>query len=138
MDWTSRAIDPRPFMAWDAAWRKKLGFFAGLRFFQRTSDRRSCTIASRHWPHKLCWDWSLSWTWAVGRYYYPEWRWRWSFSRRRIHIGLLIGHFDFQSQGYGYMRALGPDYADAPRIVWKREILQPDYGPRYREENHNG
>jgi hypothetical protein len=123
MNWQKQAINPEPFEQWDRAWRKRLGFFDGLHFFRRTNSANCINIAARHWPHKLCWDWILSWTWAIGPYYYPPWRWQWSLDHG-INIGLIIGHFRFQRQDCGHMAALGPNYADAPRVVWKRQITE--------------
>jgi hypothetical protein len=50
----------REFDAWDRAHRAR-NIFAGLRLFYGTSDGRIINLASRHWPHLLCWQWIVSW-----------------------------------------------------------------------------
>lgn len=42
-------------MAW-SRWKKLRRPFGGLHFFYRHSNGALC-IASRHWPHLLCWSW---------------------------------------------------------------------------------
>jgi hypothetical protein len=54
--WRKDAVNAAEFDAWDKRMKRKCGFFAGLRFFEGRIDS-GLTIAYRHWPHKLCWDW---------------------------------------------------------------------------------
>jgi hypothetical protein len=54
--WEDRCENTADILAWSNA-HKRRNPFAGLRFFHRQGNR--LTIASRHWPHLLCWDWLL-------------------------------------------------------------------------------
>lgn len=49
----------RIFDAWDDEQRRQRGFWAGLRLFSNLG-KRHIYIASRHWPHLLCWQWILT------------------------------------------------------------------------------
>ena len=46
-------------------WQKLRNPFAGLRCLTRDSGG-GLIIISRHWPHMLCWSWSVSWRWPDG------------------------------------------------------------------------
>ena len=46
--------------AWSKREKRRQGWRAGLRLLSRINDHRF-TIASRHWPHLLCWSWLLEW-----------------------------------------------------------------------------
>lgn len=58
--------DRAAFDAWDVATQRRLGWRAGLTFWAKTNTNGRILI-SRHWPHKLCWDWSLAWEPYRGR-----------------------------------------------------------------------
>lgn len=55
------------FHRWSEGWKRSMGFLAGLKVLEWRKDsygdppRRSwaLTIAARHWPHLLCWQWFL-------------------------------------------------------------------------------
>lgn len=55
------------FVRWSEGWKRRLGFTAGLTLLELRKDhygdppRKSWAlmIASRHWPHLLCWQWLL-------------------------------------------------------------------------------
>jgi hypothetical protein len=85
--------------------------FAGLRFVRRDSGG-GLILVSRHWPHLLCWSWSLSW--AGG----------WSFRRGRprgicrYHIGPL--HLSWQN--YDDMVGLGKAERSAAAYLSRRAL----------------
>lgn len=60
-DWREMAdpISLRAWEEWDRGWRRRLGWRAGLGFWSMTNVRRSRVLVSRHWPHRLCWSWSV-------------------------------------------------------------------------------
>lgn len=60
--WRDRATPAslRAFEAWDRGWKRRLGPTAGLAFWTRTNTPGCWNLVSRHWPHKLCWDWLVS------------------------------------------------------------------------------
>ena len=99
------------FEAWDRKQRRARPF-AGLAFFRPASDA-STIIASRHWPHLLCWQWLLSWK----PYRADETR-RWLKLYRdtdtwTLHVARL-GFLYFKRQRYDRMAARGPDRAPWP------------------------
>jgi hypothetical protein len=102
------------FEKWSADQKRKLGPFAGLKMFSRTSGR-SIIIVSRHWPHLLCWQWLLDWV----PYKADEKRRLFAFYRHTntwtMHLAGL-GYLYFKRQSYDRMAALGPLGADAPEI----------------------
>ena len=60
--WRDIASNAKTWDTWDRAWRRKLGWRAGLRFWGKTNVPGSRTLLSRHWPHHLCWSWSMALT----------------------------------------------------------------------------
>lgn len=103
--------------------RRRRAPLAGLRFFQRTSSAGWFLLVSRHWPHRLCWDWSLSWHHpqrakgemhplglSVGN------RWH-----QKVSLGLWFGSLSFVKQPYGYMlQTFGED--PAPKAIYEHNI----------------
>jgi hypothetical protein len=106
------------FEKWSAEQKRKLGPFAGLKMFRRTSGR-SVIIISRHWPHLLCWQWLLDWA----PYKADEKRRLFAFfsdtNTWTLHLA-WIGYLYFKRQSYDRMAALGPRWADAP-VIFPRE-----------------
>jgi hypothetical protein len=117
--WRDDVANLPAFDRWDAAQRRKHGFFAGLRFFCRANEPLNWLVASRHWPHKLCWDWSI--TAGIRRPKYDGHPMRISFvlSRkyRSIDVALILFKFHAAWQNYGYMPNSGPDKQEAPRLI---------------------
>ena len=106
------------FDAWDRA-KRRANPIAGLRFFQSTSSGRCVNVASRHWPHLLCWQWLLTWSppapdgprfWFKFFPAYGDGVPRWT-----LHL-LRLGYLHFQRQNYDRMAALGPAGRGAPVI----------------------
>lgn len=58
-NWRTHALNLKEFEKWDKACKKQYGWFGGLTFWQKTNVEGSYTLLSRHWPHHLCWDWSI-------------------------------------------------------------------------------
>lgn len=96
----------RAYQAWDRSQRRAAPF-AGLRLFERTSDRYRFSLASRHYPHLLCWQWLLEWQFTKPgerrffcRYHSMFGGWT---------LGLLwLGRIYYKRQNYDDMPALGP------------------------------
>jgi hypothetical protein len=49
----------RPFLAWHAEQCRRLGWRAGLKGPHRGNTKGRTLLLSRHWPHLLCWQWTL-------------------------------------------------------------------------------
>ena len=111
--------DVAAFDAWSRAQRRRHGWRAGLTFFRRTSDRRRIQIATRHWPHLVCWSWGLDF--ARGQHF--GWRaWTPGLTWSSRHVSLRLGfntEICLAWQGYGWMPAVNLKSL-APRIRWNR------------------
>jgi hypothetical protein len=57
--WRDRASNLDEWIRWDRAMRRKLGWRAGLSFWSETNVTGSRSLLARHWPHRLCWSWSI-------------------------------------------------------------------------------
>lgn len=121
--WRASASNLEDWVKWDRAWRKRLGWRAGLGFWQKSNVSTDRIIAYRHWPHRLCWQWTV----RVGLYRkgYDTRRIGLTFSRRyrtaSLHLWLI--HFDAAWQDSDHMVAVGPPYnEDAPKIYWKHHL----------------
>lgn len=110
--------DRAAFDAWDAAMKRRLGWRAGLDFGRKRDSGGGWTLASRHWPHKLCWDWFICW----------QPRGALADGERRVgviycyrHLAILLGRASiaYHWQDYGDMVA-GQYKAEAPvvRYPW--------------------
>lgn len=125
--WEEHASNLDEFRQWDRAHRKRLGFLAGLQFWGKTNTPHSRVLLSRHWPHKLCWDWSMWVTW------WHRDREEYSGSRRlSLHLSLYyrsidlhfwLGSISLSWQNYGYMGGLAVK-PPAPKIYWKHHLEQ--------------
>lgn len=58
-NWREAASNLSDWERWDRSWRHKLGWRAGLSFWSKTNTPGSRVLLSRHWPHRLCWSWSI-------------------------------------------------------------------------------
>jgi hypothetical protein len=122
--WRDSASNVAEWDAWDRAWRHKLGWRAGLKIWGQTNMAGSRTLISRHWPHRLCWDWSV---W-VGR-----WREGHDGPRRCsivvsrpyrfAEIWVWTHYARLSWQNSQWMVAVGPTYRPgAPKIYWKHHL----------------
>lgn len=120
--WRERASNLAEWEAWDRAWRKKLGWRAGLRFWSKTNVPGSRSLLSRHWPHRLCWSWSI-WV-GIARPGYDKKCFLFSYSRkyRRLDVRLWWFKLDWSWQDSQWMVGLGPYRKDAPTIYWKHHL----------------
>lgn len=123
-DWRDGAYNLAEWQEWDAAQRRRLGFFSGLKFWSKTNTERSRVLLSRHWPHRLCWDWSI---W-VGLHRGAHWdrplKLALIVSRkyRNIDVSLLWLKINVNWQNYQYMAGLGPNGHAAPDILWQHHL----------------
>ena len=123
-DWRDGAYNLAEWKAWDRAQRKRLGFFSGLAFWTKTNTPRSRVLLSRHWPHRLCWDWSI---W-VGMHRGAEWdgplKVAFIVSRkyRNLDVSLLWFKAHVHWQNYQYMGGLGPNGEECPKIRWQHHL----------------
>lgn len=126
--WRDRAcpLSVKRFDAWDTEWRKRLGWFTGLKFWQKTNVRGSRTLLSRQWPHKLCWDWCVWVNRPTLRN--PFAQFRLSRCYRHAEVGLFWASLYLTWQDYGHMVNLRhPAAADAPKVRWKHELAAMPY-----------
>ncbi len=123
-DWRGGAYNLKEWEAWDAAKRKKLGFFAGLKFWSKTNTPHSRVLLSRHWPHRLCWDWSIWIGMHRGAHWDGPLKLAFIVARqyRSVDIRLLWFKMHWTWQNYGYMPALGPAGDGAPDILWNHHL----------------
>lgn len=130
--WRSDAVNLAEFDAWDRGMRKRLGFFAGLIFFQRhgSDNRTAWTVAARHWPHKLCWDWCVHWTPWKEHYDGPRRLRAWLPSYNSTGIECWFGRLSLAWQHYDHMANVGPIGMDAPKIIWKRDMDTANFKAR--------
>lgn len=132
--WRNDAVNLAEFDAWDRAMRKRLGFWAGLSFLQRhgTEKRATITIAARHWPHKLCWDWCIHWSpYRRGFDGQRQVRfWLKPSIGNSIGAALWFGRITLSWQHYDHMPVSGPMGADAPKIIWKRDMDTAPFNAR--------
>lgn len=122
-NWRDDASNLAEWDVWDRAWRKKLGWRAGLRFWGGTSTPGSRVLISRHWPHLLCWSWSV-WVGKRREGFDGPRRFSIGYSRqyRCADIWLFVVYARLSWQNYGHMANVGPRYADAPKIFWKHHL----------------
>lgn len=102
------------FARWSDGWKRRLGFTAGLtvlRLRWTHPDRPhkpywTLTVAARHWPHLLCWQWHLSFRMQRGRRYeYRRLCHFWRHGRQWTFAWLWLFHLHWASQGYDCMVA---------------------------------
>jgi uncharacterized protein YdaU (DUF1376 family) len=123
-DWRDGAYNLAEWKAWDRAQRTRLGFFSGLKFWGTTNTPGSRVLLSRHWPHRLCWDWSI---W-VGLHRGADWdgplKVAFIVSRkyRNVNISLLWFKLNANWQNYQHMAGLGPIGRGAPSILWNHHL----------------
>lgn len=132
IDWTSPrhwrddASNAADWEYWDREIRRKLGWRAGLAFWSKTSTPGSRVLLSRHWPHHLCWSWSI-WVgkWRQG-YDGPR---QLSFvaSRRYRFIRLWLWgvYVNVSWQDSDWMAGLAYR-GEAPKLYWKHHLLHAE------------
>lgn len=127
-NWRESAANLSEWEAWDRIERERRGFFAGLKFWRKTNVPGSRVLLSRHWPHRLCWDWSVWIGLHRGKEYDGSLGVRINISRRYrvVNIDVLWLKFHVHWQGSQYMAALGPFSAEAPKIVWMHHLARAD------------
>lgn len=120
--WQDRAENLPEWRRWDRQMRRRVGWRAGLNFWTKTNMRGSRVLLSRHWPHLICWSWSI---W-VGR-------WRAGYDgplRLSLHVSRYYRHADLwlfwwyvrvSWQDYGHM-ACSRYEGEAPEIRWARPV----------------
>lgn len=120
--WRDHASNVEVWDAWDSAWRKRLGWRAGLTFWGKTNTPKSRILLSRHWPHRLCWSWSI-WV-GLARPGFDRKCFSFVVSRRwrMTDIRLWWFKFSFNTQDSDWMAGLGPYRQDAPKIYWKHHL----------------
>lgn len=57
--WEDSASNLADWKGWDRMMRSRCGWLAGLAFWGKTNTESSRVLLSRHWPHRLCWSWSI-------------------------------------------------------------------------------
>ena len=127
--WEDSASNLKEFRQWDRDQRRKYGFLAGLQFWGRTNTPRSRVLLSRHWPHKLCWDWSVwvSWWHRERAEYDGPRRISLHVSRfsRSADLHFWLGSIRLSWQNYGYMAARNAE-PSAPKIYWKHHLANAE------------
>jgi len=121
--WRERASNLEEWQAWDRAWRKKLGWRAGLAFWRKTNTPKSRVLLSRHWPHRLCWSWSI-WV-GLRREGFdgpPHFSLMISRRFRMARIQIWSVHAQFNRQDSDWMVALGRFKEGSPTMYWKHHL----------------
>lgn len=121
--WRSQASNAEAWLSWDRAWRRKLGWRAGLAFWSQTNTPGSRVLLSRHWPHRLCWSWSI-WVGLMRPEFDGPRRFLFILRRpyRQFDVRLWWVKVNYHWQDSAWMGALGPAYADAPKLYWKHHL----------------
>src|ERR1700751_589757 len=57
--WRDQASNLAGWEHWDRQMRRRFGWRAGLLFWSRTNTPGQRVLLSRHWPHRVCWSWSI-------------------------------------------------------------------------------
>lgn len=124
-NWRERATAKSlaAFDAWDRAQRKRLGWRAGLRAWSKTNVARRRNLLSRHWPHKLCWDWLVCASIVLPVNAETNGL-KLILSRRYRHVDVVLGplHIHAAWQDSGYMAGVGPYRTEAPKLVWSDHL----------------
>jgi hypothetical protein len=122
-DWREGASNLAEWQAWDRSWRRKLGWRAGLTFWSKTNVPGSRSLLARHWPHRLCWSWSI-WVGVARPDFDGPNRIYLNVSRRYRSIEWRLWRFKGSThwQDSDWMVALGPYKDDAPKIYWKHHL----------------
>ncbi len=116
-DGSSGMLNAADFIAWDKGMKRKLGWRAGLKFFSKTSSPRSWTLVSRHWPHLLCWDWSVWAGFHRGKLWDGDRRLRFVLDKRHAELNLFGPYIRYSWQRCDYMA--GMNYKKtAPEPIW--------------------
>lgn len=121
--WEDSASNLDVWRQWDATMRQRCGWRAGLAFWGKTNTEGGRVLLSRHWPHRLCWSWSI-WvglrrgvdmdgpsrvSLVIGRPY------------RFCEIQIVRAYVRVTWQNYGWMVASRYE-AGAPTIYWKHHL----------------
>lgn len=119
--WREQASNYNAWAKWDRAWRKRLGWRAGLSFWSKTNVKGSRVLLSRHWPHRLCWSWSI-WV-SRNRPGYETNRIGCVIIRqyRNCDIFLWKWRISYHWQDSDWMAAIDRKH-DAPTIYWKHHL----------------
>jgi hypothetical protein len=122
-NWREDASNADAWARWDREWRKRLGWRAGLAFWCRTNVPKSRVLLSRHWPHRLCWSWSI-WVGIVRPAYDGKRTLSIVALRRYRSFDIRLWWFkaSFHWQNSDHMVALGPYREGAPKIYWKHHL----------------
>jgi hypothetical protein len=122
--WQDNALNLDAWKAWDRAQRQRLGFFSGLKFWSKTNTPGSRVLLARHWPHRLCWDWSIWVGFYRGAKYDGPRKFLLSVSRkyRSINVSLFFVNAHITWQNYSYMGGLGPTGTECPQIIWAHHL----------------
>ncbi|MFC5423233.1 hypothetical protein ACFPOB_27180 [Bosea eneae] len=126
--WRDDAYNLAKFDAWDHAERRKRGWRAGLSFWGRTNVQGSRVLIARHWPHLLCWSWSI-WVSRYRKGYSGPRRFVLQVHRgyRFAEIALFGPSIRLSWQDSGWMPAVdrrGPD--GAPKILWNHHLANAE------------
>jgi hypothetical protein len=115
-NWRDDALNLAEFDAWDDAERARRGWLAGLSFWTKTNVKGERILLSRHWPHLLCWSWSIRVGWRNRSR--PRRAFAFLMHRRykRFELSLFGPFIEAHWQDYGHMAAVSRN--DAPKIVW--------------------
>ena len=120
--WRDRCSTVAEWDEWDRTQRKALGWRAGLTFWTKTNVEGSRSLIARHWPHRLCWSWSV---W-VGRFRKgydegPKISLRFSRKYRQAEIWMLFWYARICWQDYDWMPDLSYKLS-APQMFWHRQL----------------
>lgn len=118
-DWRKNAANLAEFETWDRKWKRRYGWRGGLRFFSKTNTPGRWVIVSRHWPHLLCWSWSVSAGFCRRPSYDSPRRFVLSIDRRSGHVELRLFWPFISVHWQRSEHMIGMNHRkDGPAIIW--------------------
>lgn len=120
--WKDRAVNAAEWETWDRDQRKAQGWRSGLGFWTKTNCEGSRVLLARHWPHRLCWSWSI-WVGLHRKKYDGPRRLEFVFHRgyRFLNVSLFGPYIRVSWQDSDHMIGLG--YRDSgPKIIWAHHL----------------
>lgn len=119
--WRDDASNLEEWKLWDSMMRRNFGWRAGLAFWNKVSTPGSRSLVSRHWPHRLCWSWSV-WVGKHREGFDGPRRFSFVASRkyRFVEVWVWTHYVRVAWQNYDWMAGL--QYKDAPKIYWRHHL----------------
>lgn len=127
-DWREGAVSStvKAFDKWDRKMKRKFGLMRTLRWFAPTNQPETRTmIVALHWPHKLCWSWTIDWS-KVTRECAG---FKVTCAYRHFSIVFWQRQLSYHWQDDTWMAA-SPYRGEAPKVIWAHSIESDMYQGR--------